>query len=37
MKNTLDNAKDLKKLIGFFKDEINKVVDAGQGRGDGLA
>lgn len=37
MKNTLDNAKDLDKLIGVFKDEINKVVDAGQGRGDGLA
>jgi hypothetical protein len=37
MKHTLDNAKDLDKLIGVFKDEINKVVDAGQGRGDGLA
>jgi hypothetical protein len=37
MRHTLDNAKDLKKLIGVFKDEINKVVDAGQGRGDGLA
>lgn len=37
MKNTLDNAKDLDKLIGVFKDEINKVVKADQSRGDGLA